>query len=120
LRTFPSIERSTDTYGLQFEFVPEGVYEGTGLNVGEARRVAEAVVAFARPMIASEATRLAVEDPEPGTEVESGVVGLWYDDLAADGKCAGWDRSAVLLYFRLLLGRLEARGEIDWAFDVAR
>jgi len=48
LVTFPSADRRTDTSGLQFEFVPDGMYEGKGLNRAEARRVADAVVAFAK------------------------------------------------------------------------
>jgi very-short-patch-repair endonuclease len=48
LYTFPSIETGTDRNGLQFEFVQNGVYEGKGLNQIEARRVADAVVQFAK------------------------------------------------------------------------
>jgi len=44
LHTFPSIETDSDLLGLQFVFVPDGVYEGKGLNQAEARRVADAVV----------------------------------------------------------------------------
>lgn len=47
LYIFPSVETSTSGSGLQFEFV-EGVYEGKGLNIIEARRVADEVVRFAR------------------------------------------------------------------------
>jgi hypothetical protein len=46
--TFPSVETGTDADGLQFEFVDGGVYEGKGLNPVEARRVADAVVRFAK------------------------------------------------------------------------
>ena len=47
LYTFPSVERDTSTYGLQFEYVPNAIYEGKGLNLIEARRVADAVAEFA-------------------------------------------------------------------------
>jgi very-short-patch-repair endonuclease len=48
LYTFPSVDTGTATHGLQFEFVDDGVYEGKGLNHVEARRVADAVVMFAK------------------------------------------------------------------------
>lgn len=48
LYTFPSVETDAYDSGLHFEFVPEGVYEGKGLNVAEARRVADAVVEHAK------------------------------------------------------------------------
>ena len=48
LYTFPSPQAATPTGGLQFEFIPDGVYEGKGLNQAEARRVADAVVQHAR------------------------------------------------------------------------
>jgi very-short-patch-repair endonuclease len=48
LYTFPSPETAAHAGGLQFEFVPGGVYEGKGLNLVEARRVADAVVEHAR------------------------------------------------------------------------
>src|ERR1043165_544374 len=51
LYTFPSTETGTERYGLQFEFVQDGVYEGKGLNQKEARRVADAVVMFAREQL---------------------------------------------------------------------
>lgn len=51
LYTFPSVERGTDRYGLQFEHVPDGVYEGKGLNAAEARRVADEVVRFAKEQL---------------------------------------------------------------------
>lgn len=51
LYTFPSIETGTDRNGLQFEFVQNGVYEGKGLNQIEARRVADAVVMFAKEQL---------------------------------------------------------------------
>lgn len=47
LYTFPSAATS-DADGLQFELVEAGVYEGKGLNLVEARRVADAVVEHAR------------------------------------------------------------------------
>lgn len=46
LYTFPGVE--TNDAGLQFEFVENGVYEGKGLNLIEARRVADAVVEHAK------------------------------------------------------------------------
>ncbi|HEY4565080.1 MAG TPA: DUF3320 domain-containing protein, partial [Thermoanaerobaculia bacterium] len=48
LYIFPSVETSSGDRGLQFEHVPDGVYEGKGLNLAEARRVADEVVRFAR------------------------------------------------------------------------
>ncbi|MGH9941679.1 MAG: DUF3320 domain-containing protein [Pyrinomonadaceae bacterium] len=48
LYTFPSVETGTHASGLQFEYVADGVYQGKGLNLIEARRVADAVVRFAR------------------------------------------------------------------------
>jgi len=48
LYTFPSVETDAYDSGLHFEFVPDGVYEGKGLNIAEARRVADAVVEHAR------------------------------------------------------------------------
>lgn len=47
LYTFPSPDTVVTGGGLQFEFV-NGVYEGKGLNIIEARRVADEVVRFAR------------------------------------------------------------------------
>ncbi|MBX6364810.1 MAG: DUF3320 domain-containing protein, partial [Gemmatimonadetes bacterium] len=44
LHTFPSADTDTRSRGLRFEFVEGGVYEGSGLNLVEARRVADAVV----------------------------------------------------------------------------
>jgi very-short-patch-repair endonuclease len=44
LYTFPSVEDGSLDSGLHFEFVENGVYEGSGLNRIEARRVADAVV----------------------------------------------------------------------------
>ncbi|MBX7223290.1 MAG: DUF3320 domain-containing protein [Blastocatellia bacterium] len=46
LLTFPSVE--TAAGGLSFEYIPQGYYEGKGLNPVEARRVADAVVHHAR------------------------------------------------------------------------
>jgi very-short-patch-repair endonuclease len=51
LYTFPSVETESQTYGVQFEYVVEGVYEGKGLNAVEARRVADEVVLFAKEQI---------------------------------------------------------------------
>ena len=48
LIVFPSATHDRSRLGLSFELVPGGVYEGKGLNLAEARRVADAVVAFAR------------------------------------------------------------------------
>jgi len=55
LFTFPSVQRGTDEIGLQFEFVADGVYEGAGRNAAEARRVADAVVQFAKEELARRA-----------------------------------------------------------------
>lgn len=43
LYTFPSVETDDFESGLQFEYVENGVYEGKGLNLAEARKVADAV-----------------------------------------------------------------------------
>ncbi|BCS35937.1 hypothetical protein TBR22_A51720 [Luteitalea sp. TBR-22] len=51
LLTFPSVEPLSDRLGLTFEHVADGMYEGKGLNLAEARRVAAAVVAFAREQL---------------------------------------------------------------------
>lgn len=48
LHTFPSVATGTDSAGIQFHFVPDGVYEGKGVNLVEARRIADEVVAFAK------------------------------------------------------------------------
>jgi very-short-patch-repair endonuclease len=48
LYTFPSVETDSYDSGLHFEFVAEGIYEGKGLNIAEARRVADAVVEHAK------------------------------------------------------------------------
>lgn len=55
LLTFPSVEPISDHLGLRFEHVAGAVYEGKGLNLAEARRVADEVVAFARQQLAAEA-----------------------------------------------------------------
>ena len=52
LYIFPSVETGTDHYGLQFTYVPDGAYEGKGLNHQEARRVADAVAQFAQEQLA--------------------------------------------------------------------
>lgn len=44
LYTFPSVETESLDSGLHFEYVENGVYEGKGLNLAEARKVADAVV----------------------------------------------------------------------------
>ena len=48
LYTFPSVETHSDASGLSFEYVADGVYEGKGLNLTEARRVVDAVVRHAK------------------------------------------------------------------------
>ncbi|MFL6334698.1 MAG: DUF4011 domain-containing protein [Pyrinomonadaceae bacterium] len=52
LYTFPGVELDAHAAGLSFEYVPEGVYEGKGLNLAEARRVVDAVVRFAKEQAA--------------------------------------------------------------------
>lgn len=52
LLTFPSVEPISSALGLRFSLVADGIYEGKGLNLIEARRVADAVVAFAREQLA--------------------------------------------------------------------
>lgn len=51
LHTFPSVVTDGDTTGLQFHFVEGGVYEGKGVNLVEARRIADEVVAFAKAQL---------------------------------------------------------------------
>jgi hypothetical protein len=46
--TFPSVEIGINMGGLQLEYVQDGVYEGKGLNMAEASRVADAVVQHAK------------------------------------------------------------------------
>jgi len=48
LMTFPSVWRDGSGHGLHFEYVPDGLYEGKGVNWTEARRVADAIVQHAR------------------------------------------------------------------------
>jgi very-short-patch-repair endonuclease len=48
LLTFPSADADTRHRGLVFEYVPDGVYLGGGLNTAEARRVVDAVIEHAR------------------------------------------------------------------------
>nr|AUN37153.1 DNA helicase related protein [uncultured bacterium] len=48
LYTFPSVETDSHATGLSFEYVMDGVYEGKGLNMIEARRVVDAVVRHAK------------------------------------------------------------------------
>jgi very-short-patch-repair endonuclease len=54
LLTFPSVEPLSVRLGLTFEHVEDGIYEGKGLNLAEARRVASAVVDFARAQVEAE------------------------------------------------------------------
>lgn len=51
LYTFPSVDTGTEGAGLRFEHVADGVYEGKGLNLREAQRVADEVVRFAREQV---------------------------------------------------------------------
>ncbi|GLC25155.1 DUF3320 domain-containing protein [Roseisolibacter agri] len=51
LHTFPSVETASATAGLQFRHVAQGVYEGKGLNLAEARAVVDEVVRFARQQL---------------------------------------------------------------------
>lgn len=53
LYTFPSVDTSTASSGVQFELVEGATYEGKGLNQIEARRVADAVVRFAKEQLQS-------------------------------------------------------------------
>jgi very-short-patch-repair endonuclease len=48
LFTFPSVDAASGALGLSFEYVPDGVYEGKGLNPIEARRVVDEVVRHAK------------------------------------------------------------------------
>jgi very-short-patch-repair endonuclease len=48
LYTFPSVHSDAHARGLAFDYVADGVYEGKGLNLREARRVADAVVRHAK------------------------------------------------------------------------
>jgi very-short-patch-repair endonuclease len=48
LFTFPSVNVNSHAAGLSFEFIPDGLYEGAGLNRAEARKVADAVVEHAK------------------------------------------------------------------------
>ena len=48
LCTFPSVETDPADAGVRFEFVADGLYEGQGLNLIEARRVVDAVVEHAK------------------------------------------------------------------------
>ncbi len=68
LFTFPSTETSTsDERASTFEFVDGGTYEGKGLNSVEARRVADAVVPFAREQLARRARGEPTESLGVGT-----------------------------------------------------
>ena len=55
LHTFPSVATDTDAVGLQFHFVEGGIYEGKGINLIEARRIADEVVSFAKFQLARKA-----------------------------------------------------------------
>jgi very-short-patch-repair endonuclease len=48
LFTFPSVDAASGASGLSFEYVADGVYEGKGLNMVEARRVVDEVVRHAK------------------------------------------------------------------------
>ncbi len=48
LYTFPCVESGSNELGMKFEYVENGVYEGKGLNLIEARRVVNAVVEHAK------------------------------------------------------------------------
>jgi len=67
LFTFPSPETTSSGNGLRFELVEGGTYEGKGLNSVEAKRVADAVVAFAREQLARRARGEATESLGVGT-----------------------------------------------------
>lgn len=44
LYTFPNVDTDNPEFGLHFEYVDNGVYEGKGLNMMEARKVVDAVI----------------------------------------------------------------------------
>lgn len=67
LHTFPSVDSGTDQAGLQFQFVADGIYEGKGVNLIEARRVADEVVAFAKLQLLAKAAGAAVHSLGVGT-----------------------------------------------------
>ena len=67
LFTFPSTDTGTSADGLCFELVDGGTYEGKGLNSAEAKRVADAVVAFAREQNARRARGEPTESLGVGT-----------------------------------------------------
>jgi very-short-patch-repair endonuclease len=48
LFTFPSVDAASGAAGLSFQYVPDGVYEGKGLNLVEARRVVDEVIRHAK------------------------------------------------------------------------
>jgi very-short-patch-repair endonuclease len=48
LYTFPSVEFTSNDMGVSFEYVENGIYEGKGLNLIEARKVVDAVEEHAR------------------------------------------------------------------------
>ena len=67
LHTFPSVETGTARAGVQFEHVAGGTYEGKGLNMAEARRVADEVASFAREQVARAARGEPVQSLGVGT-----------------------------------------------------
>jgi very-short-patch-repair endonuclease len=48
LCTFPSADTDSHRRGLRFDYIPDAVYEGQGINRMEARRVAKAVIEHAK------------------------------------------------------------------------
>jgi very-short-patch-repair endonuclease len=67
LFTFPSTETGVSGNGLCFELVDGGTYEGKGLNSTEAKRVADAVVTFAREQLARKTRNEPMESLGVGT-----------------------------------------------------
>jgi very-short-patch-repair endonuclease len=67
LFTFPSTDTGVSSSGLRFELVDGGTYEGKGLNTVEAKRVADAVVAYAREQLARRARGEPTESLGVGT-----------------------------------------------------
>lgn len=48
LYTFPSVEYNSEELGVTFEYVENGLYEGKGLNLNEARKVVDAIERHAK------------------------------------------------------------------------
>lgn len=48
LYTFPSCSLKSENSGLHFRYVPDGLYEGKGLNQSEARAVVDAIIVHAK------------------------------------------------------------------------